>query len=433
MTRRLYLQLYLAFLAVTIACSLAAGLAFRAFHEPGGPPGRYLRTAARMAMRSLPPPRTPGFENALRRVADDLGVDILVLARDGQVLGNAAARAWPPRERLGPGWFRDDGDVGFVVELERGARVAIRDRGHVRGAPRFATVMLIVALGMAIGCYPIARTITRRLEALDRGLKRWGEGELHLRLPVEGKDEVARLTESFNQAVARIETLVLQQREMLANASHELRSPLTRLRMALELIGELPEAQDRQRLIERATLDIVELDALVEEVLLVSRAGAQAARRPFEPVDLASLSREESERLNVPYEGPAAGEVTLAGDPSMLRHLVRNLLENAMAHGEGKDVRLWLGQDHAAVTLAVEDRGPGVPAEERDKIFAPFYRPRGGASPKPGTGLGLALVRQVARAHGGEVAYLPRHGGGSRFEVTLPKAPPRGDASGSAG
>lgn len=423
MSRRLYLQLYVAFLAVAVASLLAAGLSFRAFNEPGGPPARYLRAAARMAMRSLPPPRSPRFEEALQRVAGELGVDILVLAPDGQILGDAANSQWPEPAALRPGWFHHKGELGFVVELDRGARVAIRERGHHKGAPQMAFVLLIVAVGMALGCYPIARTITRRLEALDGGVTRWGQGQLNLRLNVDGNDEVARVAESFNQAAARIESLVNQQREMLANASHELRSPLTRLRMALELISESPEAVDRQRLIEKATQDIVELDALVEEVLLVSRADAHAHRRPFEIVDLSELAKTEVERTKAHYSSAGPAAITVPGDASMLRHLIRNLLENAMAHGQGKDVSLHLERNEREVLLAVEDRGPGVPAGDRDKIFAPFYRPRR-SEPLPGTGLGLALVRQVARYHNGEARYVDRPGGGSRFEVTFPISSP---------
>jgi signal transduction histidine kinase len=105
----------------------------------------------------------------------------------------------------------------------------------------------------------------------------------------------------------------------------------------------------------------------------------------------------------------------------MLRHLARNLLTNARVHGGGAEVRAELRRRGGDVVLAVEDRGPGIPEAERERIFAPFYRLPGARSAgDTGVGLGLALVRQVARYHGGEVAYTPRPGGGSRFEVTLP-------------
>lgn len=423
MTRRLYLQLYLAFLAVTMASLLLAGLAFRWLNEPGGPPGRYLRAAAHLAMRGLPPPRSDRFQPALRRMADELSVDLLVLGPGGRVVGDASKTPWPAADELRPGWFHSRGEVGFVVRLDNDARVAIRERERRPRGPGLIFVLAVVALGMAVGCFPIARTITRRLESLDEGVRRWGAGQLNARVSVAGRDEVARVAESFNQSAARVESLVTQQREMLANASHELRSPLTRLRMALELISESPDPGERQRLVDRAAQDIVELDALVEDVLLVSRADAQVPRRPFEPVNVGLLVEEEAARVGA--RGPAfrPPDVFVPGDASMLRHLLRNLLENAFAHGEGRDVSVSLVPGSDRVLLVVEDRGPGVPPEERDKIFAPFYRPRRTeARGRPGTGLGLALVRQVARYHQGEVTYRTRTGGGSRFEVVLPAA-----------
>ena len=109
----------------------------------------------------------------------------------------------------------------------------------------------------------------------------------------------------------------------------------------------------------------------------------------------------------------------------MLRHLVRNLLSNARLHAGGDEVRVLVEPRAGDLLLAVEDRGPGVPEAEREKIFAPFYRipgsRRGPADVGGGVGLGLALVRQIARYHGGDVRHLPRAGGGSRFEVTLPR------------
>jgi len=135
----------------------------------------------------------------------------------------------------------------------------------------------------------------------------------------------------------------------------------------------------------------------------------------LETVDLAAIVREEAARTGA----LASGAASLAGDPVMLRHLVRNLLENAQRHGGGTEVRAEVTASGDAVVLAVEDRGPGVPEAEREKIFAPFYRGRG-AEPG-GTGLGLALVQQVAHYHRGRALARPRPGGGSRFEVHLPR------------
>jgi two-component system sensor histidine kinase RstB len=302
----------------------------------------------------------------------------------------------------------------------------------------FLSVLGVVAAVMALGLYPLARGITRRLEHLAEGARRFGGGELSHRVPVQGTDEIAAVAARFNQAAAALESLLEQQRHMLANASHELRSPLARLRMAFELAAEEPDPERRRRLVEKAHADIVELDALVEDVLLAARAEPGVPRRPLSEVDLQAIVEAEAERTGgVKVALPAARPPRLAGDAPMLKHLVRNLLTNARIHGGDGEVVASLdmaGERPACLLLAVEDRGPGIPADEREKIFAPFYRPAAahqpgaGAPHVAGAGLGLALVRQVARYHGGEVRYLPRVGGGSRFEVSLPVAPAPGAA-----
>jgi signal transduction histidine kinase len=224
---------------------------------------------------------------------------------------------------------------------------------------------------------------------------------------------------------------------MLANASHELRSPLARLRMGLELIAEEPDASARQKRVEEIRRDIVELDTLIEEVLLYARADARVPQRPLEPVALGALISEESARMGVGVA--VSGDATVPGDLRLLRHLVRNLLENAALHGGGRNVRASITTDADAATLAVEDDGPGVPEADRERVFAPFYRstPSSRSTPSPdraanggdgaatpGHGLGLALVRQVARHHGGDARCTASTSGGSRFEVRLPVGSP---------
>jgi signal transduction histidine kinase len=279
----------------------------------------------------------------------------------------------------------------------------------------FSLALVALAGLIAVASYPVARRITRRLETLEGGVARWGAGDLSHRVAVQGADEVASLAARFNAAAEQVEALVAQQGEMLASTSHQLRSPLARLRMGLELIGEEADPERRARLVESGRRDVRDLDALIEEVLLMARADVRAPRRPFETVDLAAIVREEAARTGA----MASGAASLAGDPVMLRHLVRNLLENAQRHGGGTEVRAEVAASGDQIVLAVEDRGPGVPEAEREKIFVPFYRGRG-AEPG-GTGLGLALVQQVAHYHRGRALARPRAGGGSRFEVHLPR------------
>jgi signal transduction histidine kinase len=187
--------------------------------------------------------------------------------------------------------------------------------------------------------------------------------------------------------------------------------------MGLELLGEESDPQRMARLLESGRRDVRDLDAVIEEVLDLARADGRVPRRPFETVDLRAVVESEAARTGALVSGDAA---TVAGDPAMLRHLVRNLLENAQQHGGGQPVHAHIAGTANAVTLSVEDRGPDVPEAERERIFAPFYQVPGVAS--GGMGLGLALVQQVAHHHRGKALVRPREGGGSRFEVVLPRS-----------
>src|SRR3954470_10207230 len=155
-------------------------------------------------------------------------------------------------------------------------------------------MLVIIALVVAAAAYPVVRRLTRRLERLQASVEAWGEGDLAARVAVEGQDEVALLATSFNQAAGRIEALMRAQKSLLANASHELRSPLTRIRMAVELLQDRAPAAIREELAR----DIEELDQLVDELLLASRLDAMAGNAPPPvAVDLAGLVAEECARV----------------------------------------------------------------------------------------------------------------------------------------
>ena len=184
--------------------------------------------------------------------------------------------------------------------------------------------------------------------------------------------------------------------------------------MALELL----EQQDRPDLREQLNKDIAELDDLVGEILLATRLRAVEELERNAPVDVLTLLVEEASRPGATVSGNAA---TVDGDSRLLRRMIRNLLENAQRHSGGSEVHTSLAaKDDGTIVLCVEDRGPGIPEEERERIFEPFYRLEGSRETGEGFGLGLALVRQIAQRHGGDVRCLPRPGGGTRFEVTLP-------------
>ncbi len=290
----------------------------------------------------------------------------------------------------------------------------------------------LVGVAVALATYPIIRKLTRRLELLQNGVEQWGEGNLSARVPETGQDEVALLARRFNAAAEQVETLVksheallASQKSLLANASHELRSPLTRIRMGLELMGGTSSSAFRQE-IER---NIAELDQLIEEILLASRLDAREADLgTIESVDLVGLAAEECAQVGVELEvQQALGAVDSApplvvqGVTKLLRRAVRNLLENARRHGAGNlTVTLLLKGQQAEIQVC--DRGPGVPLALQDRIFEPFYRLPGATERDGGVGLGLALVKSIAIRHGGTVACENRPDGGACFVIRLPLA-----------
>ena len=289
---------------------------------------------------------------------------------------------------------------------------AVGPRRHAMG---FVAMLVMIALVVAIGALPVVRRLTGRLERLQRSVEAWGEGQLATRVAVEGDDEVARLALSFNDAAARIEALVRAQKSLLANASHELRSPLARIRMAAELMAEQAAPDLGAELRRNAD----ELSQLIDEVLLASRldmVGADVMRQ--EEVDLTGILAEECARVGAALDARA---YRLMGEPKLLRRMVRNLLENALRHGAGSAIDVQLAPAGDALRLEVCDGGPGIPEAERERIFEPFYRIAGASEAAGGVGLGLSLVRQIARHHGGDAQCLPNGARGCCFRVMLPQ------------
>jgi signal transduction histidine kinase len=419
MTQRLYLRLYLAFLGITVVSLLLTAALAHAFHEPsGGTVSRFLTPLAR-SLACTPEGCTGETARRLTETARELEIDVAIWDQQRHVLFQESRAPFLPPARSTTGWHHTLHGPIWLIDLGNGRTLGMRERGHLGSRGRFFFPMLFgLALVMAMGLYPLSRSITRRLEHLAEGARRWGAGDLAHRVPVVGKDEIALLSERFNVTAAAIEALLAQERQMLATASHELRTPLARVRMALELLAEEPNPIRRSELSRRSAEDIAELDALVEELLLAARTKTGMPRRPFTEVDLLTLLRTEAEAFDAQVTGEP---ILFPCEATMFKRMVRNLLANAHLHGQGRAIRAELHRSGAQVVLAVEDNGPGVPESERERIFAPFYRAPGPRPPgDTGLGLGLALVRQIARYHGGDVTYVARHPTGSRFEVKLP-------------
>jgi signal transduction histidine kinase len=409
--KRLYVQVYLTLVASLLLFALLAGALWRHSGDK-----HVYREAAAMASEVvesvLPQPREPHEvqEAALRRWADRMRARMTLYAADGTRIAAVGEplplpEADADRPARGRGWSVKLSDGRWLVA----ARERERER---RGTPvlGFILALLGLALAVAVGAYPVIRRVTRRLERLQDGVEALGAGKLGARVKVEGRDEVAQLAAQFNRSAAEIERLVGAHRTLLANASHELRSPLARIRMALEI----PDPGGRMR--AELARDIAELDELIDEILLASRLDAVSEPETREEVDLLALAAEEAAKTDAVLDGEP---VMVQGEARLLRRMLRNLLENARRHAPGAPAEIRVRRNASGAEVEVADRGPGVPDAERERIFEPFYRPAGAREGGGGYGLGLSLVRQIARRHGGDVACVSREGGGSRFIVRL--------------
>jgi len=408
--RRLYLQIYLTIVASLLLVVVTAGMAW---HFAAGvlPFEQPFEVAGEIIVELVPPANAPreAQQRAVERLARRLGADLALYGQTNDPLA-AAGRPLPPPNRNRAGdWLRTAAGPAVSIRLPDGrwlvARLPFAQRPS---AAHLAAFLGLIALVVALGARPVVRRLTGRLERLQRGVESLGAGDLRARVKVEGRDEVAQLAQSFNQAAARIESLVDAHKLLLANASHELRTPLTRIRLGLELVEADPGRK------AELTRDIAELDRLVDEILLVSRLDATEGLDVRDSVDLAALAAEECARYeDCSVQGQS---VMVRGDPTLLRRMIRNLVENAKLHGK-PPVEVAIEQHGGQAVLNVSDRGQVIAADARERLFSAFYRIPGRSGPKD-TGLGLALVRQIARRHGGDAAYRPERG--NCFTVTLP-------------
>ncbi len=197
--------------------------------------------------------------------------------------------------------------------------------------------------------------MSRKLERLQRGVESLGAGDFSARVAVEGHDEVARLARSFNSAAGRIEQLMKAHKSLLANASHELRTPVARIRLAVELVKDSVDARRKSGLEQ----DIAELDRLLDEILLASRLDAVTDAIVTHEVDLLALAAEECARYDDAHLEGAPGVVQ--GDARLLRRLLRNLLENAARHGR-LPTQVRITRDSKAATITVWDNGLAYPS-----------------------------------------------------------------------
>jgi signal transduction histidine kinase len=385
-----------------------------------------------LALDSATGERLATSDSFQRRQQEGGGVrGLAVRLEDGRTLWimRPGGRRQPAAAGTGPG-FGESPPPGLGPDRPLGAGFPLVPPGWLQGVG-LVILLVLLFIAVAAGAYPVVRRLTRRLEALKRGVEQFGSGQLDHRVAVTGRDEVAAVAASFNVTAARVEALVRSHQSLLANASHELRSPLARMKMAVSMLDDAGPAQ-RERLKHEIDTNVAELDALVEEVLLASRLDAAPRRENDEPVELLGLAAEEGARVNASVVG---APLSVMGDERLLRRALRNLLENARRYGGDSEIEVSVEPLAGRALVRVSDRGPGVPEAMHERIFEPFFRLPGHAEQAGGVGLGLSLVQQIAVRHGGSVHCEARPGGGSCFVVSLPLGGPsagQGAAGGGA-
>lgn len=291
----------------------------------------------------------------------------------------------------------------------------------------FALVFVLI-LSMA---FFIVRRVVDPIRGVAEVAESFTSGDLTRRVSVEGEDEVAALGRSFNemafaieQQISRLENLSRMQQRFVSDVSHELRNPLTTIRMAGEVILGEKDSYDPAiaRSAEILMTQIIRFDQLLTDLIEVSRFDAAVATLDYEEIQVASLIRETIDSLDVdPSRFVIRGDATLDGDRRRITRILRNLLSNALDHGEEREIDVTVNERETSVDISIRDFGVGLNPDQFDRVFERFWRADPSRSrERGGTGLGLAIAIEDAKLHGGSIRVFGEMGQGALFLVTLP-------------
>jgi two-component system OmpR family sensor kinase len=337
-----------------------------------------------------------------------------------------------PRPGIYVAFQQVTGADGHTRQLLATSRSHTRLRPQTREKIYLAMQLLLSLLFIGVVGWWVARSVARPVEALRRATRRMADGELSARVGRQSglaHDELAQLAGDFDLMAGRIEALVAHDRGVLQGLSHELRSPLARLQLILDLARRSTEPAEAAPYFQQAEQEIARIDRMLGEMLALSRMEGGLPGMECAPVELMALARACAEQRRLEAAARHV-EVCLAdGDPVLVRgnallleRAVDNLLANAIKFSPaGGVVRVTVRVDQAFAELAVRDHGPGVPESERGLLFRPFFR-GSNAAQTDGHGLGLSIVQRVARAHGGTIQARHAEGGGLELHLRLPLA-----------
>jgi signal transduction histidine kinase len=320
----------------------------------------------------------------------------------------------------------------IVVRSDDGSLLAVYwpDRG---GFPWSYVIPLGAAILVLVGIASMwfSRRLVRPLDQLADAARRFGAGDITARADLTLADEVGDVGRAFDEMADRTAAVLQAQRQLMADVSHELRTPLARIRVALELAAEDPIAATD--VLADVGADLDEIDQLINDILTTSRLSSdhvkidREATSVSELVDRASrrfVARHPGRKLERPADDAPPGDRPIHCDPMLLRRALDNLLDNAAKYSEvGTPVTFAVHPNGASVAFEIIDRGIGMSPAELDRAFTPFWRADGSRARKTGgVGLGLALARRIARAHGGDVTLASHPGQGTTARLEVPLA-----------
>lgn len=421
-----FFKLFLIYVTTTLVLILTVwGLSRLVLHEPMAKQvrGRMMARQLGHIIEEIGSP--PSFEQAMQ-LSKELGIQIRV---EGAGPAWATDPSLPESAALTVGHTHTNPDrkVGWY----RGRLFVIMVRGTTRyvfffpESPGLATkhVVLIVAMIALIlaGSYAIVRWLFRPLDWLAQGVAEIASGNLGHKVSIRSHDELGQLTSALNDMASRIRDMFRARDRLLLDVSHELRSPLTRMKVALEFVHE-------ESVRDKLQQEIRELETMVTELLESERLNSDHGGLVMSKIDLVALVRELVES----YDGQGSSVKVIEAPPALpvsvdrdrLRMAVRNVLENAVKHSlpkRGPVLVRVATVDGKTVEISIQDHGPGIPAEEHQRIFEPFYRvDTSRARATGGYGLGLSLTKKIMTAHGGDIFLVSEPGKGSTFTLTLP-------------
>lgn len=314
----------------------------------------------------------------------------------------------------------------FVIVFDNGRLVISDTEQHMRRHRNIAfaafAVVCLVTLTIALA-YLAIRWILRPMKYLSEGVAQVGEGNLEFQVPVEGTDELGEMADAFNTMTGRIGEMLHARERLLLDVSHELRSPLTRIKLALEF---LPDSDTRTAIRE----DVLEVEKMVAEILETARIRSKHGRLDLQQTNIADLVREVAATLGDKPPGLELNgmpeSVTVNADPGQIRTVLKNVIGNALKYSDtaGGPVQITMKHREAHAMATISDNGIGIPKEELPYIFEPFYRVDKSRSKKTGGyGLGLSLCKTIIEAHNGRIEIESAPETGTAVTLILPTSP----------